>query len=139
VTLTVSPEGSNIAFSGLYQGVDNNGYNLPVAPTSNGMTTPYGTYFAFDLKVFGASSTAANPDGIPTGIITVYDHGAAITTVPLASNGVAELETGSLAAGEHSLTLGYSGDGSFHAVTSAPYIINITKGVPQLFFSYQLP
>ncbi len=113
VNLTVTPEGSSIAISGKYIGVTSTGNNAPVAPTSNGMTAPYDSFFAIDAKVFGASSTAANPDGIPTGIVTVLDNGQVITTLNLADNSVVELETGSLGAGKHALTFAYGGDGSF--------------------------
>lgn len=139
VTLTVTPENSAIAISGTYYGVTSTGDTANAAPLTNGLTTLYGSFFEIDAKVYGASSSAAAPDGLPTGTVTIYDNGTALTTMNLADSGAIELQTGSLGAGTHVLTFQYSGDGSFNAVTSQPYTINITKGIPQVLLSYGIP
>lgn len=139
ITLNVTPENSDVAVSGTYEGVIADGNNTQPILMTNGMTTLYGSFFDIDAKVFGASSSSSASDGIPTGTITVFDNGTQLTIMNLASNGLAELQTGSLAAGTHVLTFAYSGDGSFNASTSSPYIINVTKGIPQVLLSYAIP
>jgi hypothetical protein len=139
VTLHVSAENSGIEISGQYYGVTSTGDTALASPLVNGLTTLYGSFLYIDAKVFGASSTAEVPDGVPTGTVTVYDNGAELTTVSLADTGIAELQTGSLAVGTHVLTFKYSGDGSFSPTTSSPYTINVTKGIPQIIISYAIP
>ena len=139
VTLHVSAENSGIEISGKYYGVTSTGDTALPAPLVNGLTTLYGSFFYIDAKVFGASSTAEAPDGVPTGTVTVYDNGAELTILNLADTGLAELQTGSLAVGTHVLTFKYSGDGSFSPTTSSPYTINVTKGIPQIIISYAIP
>lgn len=139
VTLHVTPERSAIAISGQYYGVTSDGNTAPGAPLTNGISTLYGSFFLIDAKVFGASSTATAPDGVPTGTVTIYDNGVELTTLSLAVTGTVELQTGSLAVGTHVLTFRYSGDGSFDSTTSSPYTINITKGIPQVLISYAIP
>jgi hypothetical protein len=139
VTLNVTPENSNVAISGAYEGVIANGNNTQPILMTNGLTTLYGSFFDIDAKVYGVSSSASSPDGIATGTITVFDNGTQLTTMNLASNGIAELQTGSFAAGTHVLTFAYNGDGNFNASISAPYTINITKGIPQVLLSFALP
>ena len=139
VTLYVTPEESAIAISGQYYGVTSDGNTAPGAPLANGLTTLYGSFFLIDAKVFGASSTATAPDGVPTGTVTIYDNGVELTTLSLAVTGTVELQTGSLAVGTHVLSFHYSGDGSFDPTTSSPYTINITKGIPQVLISYAIP
>ena len=139
VTLQVTPEESAIAISGQYYGVTSDGNTAPGAPLTSGLTTLYGSFFLIDAKVFGASSTATAPDGVPTGTVTIYDNGVELTTLSLAVTGTVELQTGSLAVGTHVLTFHYSGDGSFDPTTSSPYMIDITKGIPQVLISYAIP
>lgn len=138
VTMTVTSESSTVQVTGTYYGVTSTGDTAPVASITNNMTAPYGSFFFIDARVFGSSSSAANPDGIPTGTITVNDNGQPFTTMNLSSYGFVELQTGSFGAGSHSLTFSYSGDGSFNAATSAPLNITITKGVPQVLISLSL-
>lgn len=139
ISLTVTPENSSIAITGNYFGVTSTGDTAPPAPVTNNMTALYGSFFDIDIKVFGASSTAAVPDGLPSGTITVFDNGKQLTTLTIPATGVAEFQTGSLAAGSHALTFAYSGDGSFNATTSSPFNITVTKGIPQILLSYAIP
>jgi hypothetical protein len=135
VSLTVTPENSAVAVSGLYFGLDSSGNNLQGVPFTNGITAQYGSFFDIDAKVYGVSSTAATPDGIATGVITVTDNGTAVTTLNLNSYGLAEFQTGSLGAGTHSLVFSYGGDGSFNASQSSAYTITVVKGVPQIYIN----
>ena len=139
ISLTVTPENAAIAISGVYFGVTSTGDTAAAAPITNNLTTAYGSFFDIDAKVFGASSTAANPDGIATGTITIYDSGKLLTTLNLSDNGLAEFQTGSLGAGMHSLTFAYSGDGSFNAATSTPLSLTITQSPAQILISYSIP
>jgi hypothetical protein len=63
----------------------------------------------------------------PTGTVTFFDGGTALSTVTLAA-GTATLTTSSLTVGSHSLTARYSGDGTNAASTSAVLIQSV--GVP---------
>ncbi|ADW71005.1 protease pro-enzyme activation domain-containing protein [Granulicella tundricola] len=139
VTMTVTPENTSLAVSGLYYGVTSTGDTGPILPISNNMTSLYGSFFFIDVKLFGSSSTAAAPGGLPSGIVTVLDNGKTVTTLPTSTSGLVELQTGSLAVGTHALTFAYSGDGSFNAATSTPFNIIITPGVPQISFAYSVP
>src|ERR1700722_236069 len=93
VTLHVTPERSAIAISGQYYGVTSDGNTAPPLPLTNGLTTLYGSFFLIDAKVFGGSSTATAPDGVPTGTVTIYDNGVELTTLSLAVTRTVELQT----------------------------------------------
>jgi hypothetical protein len=133
LSLTVTPEDSKLSVSGTYYGVTSTGDTAAeAAPITDGLSTKYGSWFDLHFKVYGASSTTSASDGIPTGTVTVYDNGTALTTLAINSAGLAELQTGSLAAGTHVLTFAYSGDNSFNAYTSPSLTVTITKGIAQL-------
>lgn len=71
------------------------------------------------------TATVQSDDGTPTGQVTFDDSGTAIGNAPLNNSGVAVLRTSALAAGSHSLTARYEGDGKFAGSTSAPVTIRI--------------
>jgi hypothetical protein len=129
VSVTVTPENSTVALSGTYWGEDANSNTLPSAPLVNGVSTKYGSFFWFDVQVYGASSTAANPDGIATGQVTLTDNGVAWTTLNLNAKGVAYIQTSALAAGTHVIVASYAGDASFNAGTSSSLTFTITRGL----------
>jgi trimeric autotransporter adhesin len=138
VSVTVTPENSAVTVTAQYF----NDYILSLdtlQPITNGTTLQYGDAFVFDVKVYGASSSAAAPDGVVTGVVTVTDNGSPITTLNLNSYGVAELTTGALAVGTHSLVFSYGGDGSFNASKSTALTFTVTMGVPALQFSGSVP
>lgn len=64
------------------------------------------------------TATVHSDDGIATGQVAFDDGGTTIGTAPLNASGVAVLRTNSLAAGTHSLTARYEGDGKFAGSTS---------------------
>jgi hypothetical protein len=132
VNVTVTPEKSTVVMGGIYYGVDSNGNSAPI---TSPLTTQYGTYFYFDVQVYGSSSSASNPDGAATGKITLTDNGKKFTTMDLNSDGIAELPTSTLAPGTHELVASYSGDSSFKEAKSSTLTITITKGVAQIYIS----
>jgi parallel beta-helix repeat protein len=69
---------------------------------------------------FTATVTAVAPGaGTPTGTVTFLDGVATLGTGTLNGSGVATLTTSSLTLGSHSITVSYSGDGSFNVSTSS--------------------
>jgi len=69
---------------------------------------------------FTATVTAVAPgSGTPTGSITFLDGSNALGTATL-SGGKATFKTSALAAGPHTITVSYSGDGNFVTSTSGP-------------------
>jgi hypothetical protein len=73
------------------------------------------------------TATIHSAGGIPTGQIEFHDGNTDLGTVPLDDTGVAVLRNNSLAAGVHSLTASYAGDGKFDASTSAAVTIDIAN------------
>ena len=65
--------------------------------------------------------------GIPTGDIVFHDGNTSLGNAPLDGAGVALLRINTLAAGAHSLTASYAGDGKFGGSTSAAATINIAN------------
>jgi hypothetical protein len=69
---------------------------------------------------FTATVTAVAPGaGTPTGTATFLDGAATLGTGTLNGSGVATFATSALTLGSHSITISYSGDGSFNASTSS--------------------
>lgn len=125
VTVTVTPENSTLAVSGTYIDFNNIGITQTI---SSPLSATYGDVYTFNVQVYGSSSTSSNPDGNPTGTITMLDNGTAVTSEAIQSNGFAQFLTASLAAGSHSITFTYSGDGSFNAgQTASALAINVAK------------
>jgi uncharacterized protein (TIGR03118 family) len=71
------------------------------------------------------TATLNSTGGIPTGQIAFHDGNTSLGTSPLNGAGVATLRINTLAAGAHSLTASYDGDGKLDASTSAAVTINI--------------
>ncbi len=68
---------------------------------------------------FTATVTSSDPEaGTPTGTVEFRDGTTVLGTATLDENGVATLETASLAVGGHSITVAYSGDDGFGPSTS---------------------
>jgi uncharacterized protein (TIGR03118 family) len=65
--------------------------------------------------------------GIPTGQIVFHDGKTSLGTSPLDGAGVAVLRINTLAAGAHSITASYTGDGKFDVSTSAAITINVAN------------
>lgn len=77
----------------------------------------YGNAVTFTAVVQPVSTTTY----VPTGTVTFYDGANPIGSGSLDSQGTAQLTTGSLGVGQHSITAQYAGDAHFAVGTSAPY------------------
>ena len=75
-----------------------------------------------------ATVKAASGSTVPTGSVTFLDSATMIGSGTLGSTGQATMQTGSLAAGSHSLTAQYLGDTTFSGSTSA--VLTQTVGNP---------
>src|SRR6266403_1526695 len=71
------------------------------------------------------TATINSTGGTPTGEIVFHDGNASLGSAPLNGAGIATLRINTLAAGAHSLTASYAGDGKFGSSTSAAVSINI--------------
>ena len=74
-------------------------------------------------STFGSASsvavTVSGTGGTPTGTVTVKEGGTTLGTAPLGANGKANVPLpATLGAGTHSLSVAYSGDGSFNTATT---------------------
>ena len=77
---------------------------------SNNNPSTYGAAVTFTATVSGS--------GVPTGMATFMDGTTTLGSVSLDASGRATLTTSSVAAGTHSITAVYGGDGSFSGSTS---------------------
>lgn len=73
------------------------------------------------------TATIKSAGGTPTGQIVFLDGTTRLGSAALDATGVAALRINTLAAGVHSLTASYSGDGQFSGTTSAAVTINIAS------------
>ena len=124
IPVTVSAESSTttLTVAGIYD-----------PATFNQVSTPYyGFIYLIDAQPYGNSATAANPNGAATGTITFKSGTTTLGTAPLASDGIAELQTVALPGGNDSLTAAFPGDASFKASTSAPVPFTVVPAVTTL-------
>jgi uncharacterized protein (TIGR03118 family) len=74
------------------------------------------------------SATISSAGGIPTGQVTFADgRNTTLGTSPVDATGVAVLRINTLAAGAHSLSAAYSGDGEFASSTSPAVTLTVTS------------
>lgn len=73
------------------------------------------------------TATISSAGGIPTGQVTFLDGTANLGTATLNAAGSAFLRTNTIAAGTHSLSAAYAGDGKFDASTSAAVTLDIAN------------
>jgi uncharacterized protein (TIGR03118 family) len=73
------------------------------------------------------TATISSAGGIPTGQVTFLDGTANLGTATLNAAGTAFLRTNTLAAGTHSLSAAYVGDGKFDVSTSAAVTLDIAN------------
>ena len=124
VTVTVTPEVSNLVFSPQF--IDpNNGY--AVAPITKDMSVPYGGSIVLDAQVNGVSLIAGGNETLATGTVTFMDGSAVLGTIPVSAAGTAEFNGNALAPGAHSISLSYSGDLSYKPSTAGPLNFTIVK------------
>jgi subtilase family serine protease len=123
VTLTVTPENSVLAFE-----VTNNNTGY----AASGFNVPYNTPVSLVVEpVSKAAASGGQTDGVATGT-TTFKVDSSSSTVPLDSEGFADLVTPTLAVGSHTVSATYSGDPSFNPSSASPITFNVTKGTPGL-------
>jgi hypothetical protein len=122
VPITINPEPSSTTFSAFLAGQSGSS-GSPVQST-------YGAFLDLQVSVAGASR-----QGVPTGTLTFSDNfngsTSALLSVPLNSQGNAVVQETSLAVGNHSVSVSYSGDASFSASNAGPISIAVAKGPTQ--------
>jgi hypothetical protein len=108
--------------------------NVTATVTSTSNVVTHGQPVTFTAQVTAAAPGA----GTPTGTVTFMDGSTALGTVSLTMSGgapTASLTTSSLAAGAHSITVVYNGDGNFLGGSSAKltqYVNNDLSAYPKL-------
>jgi Bacterial Ig-like domain (group 3) len=128
-TLSVTPEASTTALSLRYQYVDwsTTPATAHSATVASGGQAPFSSLWTFQAQPSGQTSETS---GDATGTATFVD-GAASVTVPLNSQGIASWSPQVLAVGAHSVTVNYSGDGSYNASVASPLTFTVAKGIPR--------
>jgi trimeric autotransporter adhesin len=131
IAVTVNPESSSttLTITGIFD-----------PATGKAATTPYyGFIYLLDAQPYGNSASASHPNGAATGTVTFKDGTATLGTATLSSEGVAELQTSSIAGGSSNLTAVFPGDASFLQSTSAGLAYSITPAVTTLKAPSQSP
>jgi hypothetical protein len=95
-----------------------NSGELMVVPAASlaKLTQPPAAYAGLPLQL--NATVASTTSGMPTGSVEFLDGGSVVATAPLV-NGSASAVDLSVAAGEHTFSITYSGDTNFQASTSA--------------------
>src|SRR5208337_5333034 len=88
---------------------------------SPGQTVPYGTV----LQLTGSVSPNTSGSNTATGTISFYDSGTLLGSASV-SGGQASISASALAAGAHSFTADYSGDGNFSTSSATTWPGTIT-------------
>lgn len=83
----------------------------------------FGQSVSFNITVSGASGAA-----VPTGNVNLLDGSSTILSGTLDPTGKLSLSTSALAAGNHSLTAQYGGDGNYSAASSPVLSQSVGKG-----------
>lgn len=100
--------------------------------TAYAATTPTLTVGGYGPSIYGASVTfTATISTGPTGTLTFYDGGTSIGTGTI-SGTTASFATSALKAGTHSITVGWAGNSSYLAVTSAAITQLVTQATPTI-------
>jgi hypothetical protein len=123
VTLSVSPENSNINFIVYGEG----GY--VINPAQNANTGFYGQPVFLSVQPTGVSAATGKTDGNATGSVT-FTLDSVSATLPLNAMGVASWTSPNLAVGTHTASATYSGDASFNASSATPLTFSVAKGQP---------
>jgi sugar lactone lactonase YvrE/uncharacterized protein (DUF2345 family) len=98
--------------------------SLTVNPgtVSLGISTSTQTYQHWTNLVIGPIYTGSR---VPTGTVTLYDNGAAVTTLTLGGNGLAYYTANPFNVGANILTATYSGNASFAPGVSSPVTVTV--------------
>jgi uncharacterized protein (TIGR03437 family) len=101
-------------------------------PTSTSCSvTPLQTFGGPVTFVVAVSSSGS---GTPTGAVTIFEGGFAISSASLSSNGTAQITVTDFGLGSHTVTCSYGGDMSFQA-SSIDVAFSIVRGVPVISLS----
>jgi hypothetical protein len=112
--------------AGLSQAVNQSG-------SSSAVTSSLNPAVLGQSVTFTATVSAASPgSGTPTGSVTFKDGTSTLGTGTLNSSAQATLAVSSLAAGSHTITVVYGGDGNFSGSTSAALTQTVNNPVPSL-------
>lgn len=104
------------------------------APTLTTLSSSQATLNAGAPLTLTARTTSTTA-GVPTGSIVIRDGATTLLSAPVPANGSVSLTTSALAAGQHTITTFYSGDGNFIAGSAAPQTITIVPA-PVADFSF---
>ena len=107
----------------------------PVSGQQLNSDIPYGFYQGFSARPYGVNSPVVGgvpqPDGIATGTVAFSANAVNLGTIPLGSNGLAEVIGQMLSPGNYTLKAAYSGDPSFEPnVHTQP--LTVVKGSTSL-------
>lgn len=83
--------------------------------------------FATPGSTIVLTANVTSPSGVPTGQIVFLDGNTSLGTSPLDNTGAAILRISTLAAGTHTLTASYDGDGKFGASTSRAFTLDVAN------------
>ncbi len=132
-TITASYEGDG-NFNGCTGSLTGNPQVVNKADTSTSLVSSVNPSVFGQSVTFTANVAAVAPgSGTPTGSVTFYNGSTQLGTSTL-SSGVATFTTSSFSAGTHSITITYSGDGSYSGSTSTA----LTQTVGQISTNVQL-
>jgi hypothetical protein len=98
--------------------------------TAVSVTSSAPSVLAGESVSFTATVTSAT--GIPTGTATLYDGVTALQTQPLSAQGIATFSLNTLGAGNHSLSISYSGDVNYSTSSSAAFAETVNLAQPQI-------
>jgi subtilase family serine protease len=119
VSLTVTPEGSNINFT----------MNTNSGTVESGGSVAYNDPFQLNIRPTGVSVGSAYPDGNATGSAT-FTLDSTTATVALNSAGTASWLPPALSVGNHTASASYSGDASFKPSSATAVTFSVTPSYP---------
>jgi hypothetical protein len=109
---------------------------LPIFPSSNQSLDPTATVLtapaliqAGQAVTFTVTESPSGGSRRPSGTVTFEEGTKILATATLDANGQATFTTTALPVGSHSITVIYSGEGSFAGNTSAPVTVQVTPPV----------
>jgi hypothetical protein len=124
--LGVGPHSLHASFAGLAPFTGSSSTAVSVAVSKADTMTSVGAELICTNEVIITAAVVpiAPGGGTPTGTVTFFDGNRVIGTGKVDAFGRVEVDV-ELAAGAHSLTASYSGDGNFDASTSAPFVLTV--------------
>jgi uncharacterized repeat protein (TIGR03803 family) len=102
----------------------------PVSPTISLTSSHLPVYQRQRVTLTATVASADEASGTPTGTITFYDNGTAISTAQTLTDGAASFNDTTLPIGSNSITASYSGDANFASATTASALIATVRPAP---------